>query len=680
MALPQPVHQPVHQPVQPDADLRYDLRLVETPDDLKHCVRWLREQEHLLLDSEATGKNPRSATPLLLQLGSEDTAWVINLTCFSDFQLVPLFNALSRVRLIIGHNLNYDYKLLRAHYPAVTFRAVYDTQIVEQLLTSGMFENKGLWMKGTALKVLAQRYLGRELDKEVRETFIDADPDDFHPTLEQCRYGADDVMVLPSIMDAQMARLEDEGMLDAARLRCRAVLPLAEVELRGMLIDQAAWREFIAGMEVERDQVKAELEELLTAHELRYRQQKYFEATQERTLWEETYARVQSAVRADWEANHQDEPWGKFKNAELARWREVHPRPPLPHLDLSNINLNSNQQVLRALQAMGLEIESTDKLTRQAAERSGKLTAEQQRVLAVYAQYNKLQKYISAFGENILERIDPETGRLHPTYNIGLTDTGRMSAENPNFQNFPRVNAIRHAFLADPGTVVITADFKGQELAISAALSGDALMKQDIIEGKDLYRLLAVDLFGISLDEVTAEQRQMCKSALLGISYGLSAVGMERNHGIDRALGEKILAQIRKRYKTMVDWSDQQANLALTRGYVTTASGARRYFTRKDLPRWKIENQGRNAPVQGTGAEIVYRTTYRLEKHLAPKGIVPVNYVHDEAVVLAPEVIAEEAAKLVKREMQQAFLDVLPFDRFGMRIDVDVHIDRYWTK
>lgn len=376
----------------------------------------------------------------------------------------------------------------------------------------------------------------------------------------------------------------------------------------------------------------------------------------------------------------------------MRAWRVSHPNPGVPRVEDGPINLNSPEQVKRAYKAMGLTLpterdaetgqlkETCDAKARETLLKSGNLSPVQTQVLELHSKYSKLSKLVGSFGENILARITKQ-GRLHTQYNIGLTETGRMSSENPNFQNFPRTNRLRHCFVADPGYVVITADFKSQELAIAAARSGDKQMAYELSQGLDLYKQLAVDAFRLkSVDDVDEKTRHKAKSALLGVSYGLTPVGMERIHGVPRKDGELLIRTIKKRYPVLFSYAEKNVAIGRERGYVTSALGAKRYFRNSRSQPWEIENQSKNHPIQGTAADVVYAMAHRLETNLVPLGILPVNFVHDEAVVLAPARMADRAKQLVVEQMQAAFNDVLPFEIYGVRCGVDCHIAPYWTK
>lgn len=278
--------------------------------------------------------------------------------------------------------------------------------------------------------------------------------------------------------------------------------------------------------------------------------------------------------------------------------------------------------------------------------------------------------------------IQPETGRLHGHFNIQLTATGRMSSEKPNFQNFPADPALRAAFVADPGCLVVTADFKSQELAISAALSGDPALRQAIHEERDLYKELAAVVYGVTVEDVTSEQRKHGKAALLGVTYGQTPTGLEHVHRIPRAEGNRLLATIQHTYPTFTAWSNGLVKQAQTQGWVQSATGSKRYFRDRSPNDWKVATEARNAPVQGTAADITYRLIARLHSTLAEResGAYLANAVHDEVVVVCPEAVATTIAELVEQEMQAAFEDVLPPAQYEVRCGVEVVVAPHWAK
>lgn len=657
---------------------------------MKEAIATLERAQRIAFDMEATDLSPFTAIPLLLQVAVEEdgktVAFVVVLPAFEpgDGQLAYFLKLLTNGRrLVIGHNLDYDYRLLKHHY-GVGPQRVYDTMLAEMLLTQGEYDEKHKWLSNLSLAHLHYAYLGTELSKEERKSFLTVVPDStWRPTAEQANYAAQDVLCLHEITRLQCRKLRQEDLFDAARLRFAALPPICDVELRGMLIDQRAWRIWLAEQQQRKQDAEVKLQALLTPYEWAYQKADYEQKQAEFDLWEQALEGRLREVRAQWEAAGLEvPPWGEYKVEQLRVWRETYPRPEKPKAPGPDfvINLRSTPQMRRAFEAMGFtDLQSTDAETRAKLLKRTDLTPEQREMLETYGEFTGAAHNLSSFGENILALVRPTTGRLHSNFNIGITETGRMSSERPNFQNFPHDARLRSAFVADPGCVVITADFKSQELAIVAALSGDRKMQGDLAAGRDLYKELASRVYGVPVTGVSSDQRRMCKSALLGINYGLTEVGLERNNQIPREEGRRIIAEIKALYPDMVKWSDHQVDQAMTERYVRTAAGAKRYFRDRMMPTWKIATEARNAPVQGTAADICYRVVDRLSKAL-PEGSYLANIVHDEMVVVCPEDEAERVELVVIREMQDGFNDVLPELEYGVRCGVDTHVAAHWKK
>ena len=654
-------------------------------------IKWLRQYTVLAIDFEATDKYPWTAIPLTLQIAVETDdgpfAVVVVLPAIPVHSLLQLFHEVAaKHHVVLAHNANYEYKLLKHHY-GVELTNMYDTMLGEQLLTAGDYDNKTDWLRHLGLAYLSYEYLGVAMDKTERKTFIGLVPDEhWRPTPEQASYAAKDVLVLHKIAQAQWEKLRAEGMMRAMRLRMDAIGPIADMELKGLLVDQKQWRDFLTEQENLATETEAELRILLNPYEQSWRKQQDEEHQQAKAIWEQDRQNFEALLKHQWEDWGEQEPdtqptWKDFKTEGMRSWRSKHPNPGTSKYDPTEfINLSSHVQVKRAFAALGLEADSTDALARQRLLRRADLTDEQRHVLEVYARHTKLTKLLTSFGETLLSRIRPDTGRLHAEYTIHLTETGRMAGQNPNMQNIPRESKLRSAFVADPGCLTITADFKSQELAVSAALSADAQMRADIMAGRDLYKELAVQVFSLPhADEVTKDQRQMCKNAMLGITYGLSAGGMSSRYFIERKLAEKLLKQVRDRYPEFVRWSDSLVDQARKEGFVSTAAGSKRFFRDVENLGWKLSTEPRNAPVQGTAADIVYRVAARLKAAL-PSDTYLANIVHDEAVVISPAHKAKDMEHVVIREMCQAFDDILPFSQYGIRVGVDTHISKGWSK
>lgn len=668
-----------------DITPKTEVRLVTTRAHLDETLAFIQSLDVVGLDCEADGKDPLSAVPLLLQVGNAARVDVIPFGFFSERELAALYAVLPE-KTVVGQNIGYDYKLLRSHYAVSQWTGVYDTLLCEALLTQGDYESKTDWLPAISLKALAAKYLGLDLDKTVRASFIGAstlpgfDPRTWLPDQSQTRYAALDVVVSVQVAERQYEALEAENLLRAAQTRLAALVPFAEVELRGMRIDTPAWRAFLEIIQREAEATEEELITLLDRHEQQRRLTVYRHEAAVLEQWERDYAAFEGGLRLAWEHDTgvSRPAWGVFKRQETTLWRSTHPRPKKPSYDPTPINLGSPKQVLSAYLALGLAVTKTDKKTREKLLLE-KLSDEQRRLVETHQEWSALNRILVGFGENILAKINPSTGRLHTTFNIGLTETGRASSANPNFQNMPRRNELRNCFIADPGYVIVTADFKSQELVIAAGMSGDAAMKAALLAGRDLYKELAVRVFGCAYADVTKDQRQMCKSGLLGVCYGLTAIGMERIHRIQPTIGEQIIAEIKRAYPTFFKFAARNSKMAVEKRYVTTVLGAKRYFRDLSTPQWKIENEGRNAVIQGTAAEVIYTVSRRMQT-LTADDIHPLNYVHDEVVSAVPEACAELARDRIVQEMQAAFWEVMPFAEYGVICEVETQIAPHWTK
>lgn len=659
---------------------------VDTPAGLNACLESLQALDPnalVALDSEATGLEPWTAMPLLLQLAlptesiqageSEDfgegvTTFVVVLPAFTAAELTPLFAMLGK-QTLLGHHLDYDLRLLGHHYQLVSER-VFDTMIGEAMLTAGIFDRRDQWLKHLSLARLAERYLNLALEKETRDTFTTVDADTvsaWHPTLAQVTYAARDVQVLHAIHQRQMERLQAGGLVTATALRMAALPPIVSMELRGVPVDTDAWRAWLSQQEGTKQDAEATLQAALSPYERAYQDAEYTRAHD---------------LRATWERDDEAQP-----PQTRAAWRAVHPAPKNPSKskiapsDVS-INLQSSAQLRRALEGLGLKLPSINKETLERVVNDPRLNDRQREIVAALQRYRVAQHTLASFGESILALIRPETGRLHSHFNIQAAETGRMSSERPSFQNLPADPALRAAFVGDPGCLVVTADYKSEELAVAAALSDDPTLRQAICEGRDLYRELAATVNSVPVEDVTSQQRKHGKAALLGISYGQTAAGLERVHHIPQVEGEQLLAAIRRAYPVLCRWSDAQVTHARSRGWAQSATGAKRYFRDPEMPEWKRATEARNAPVQGTAADITYRLIARLHHALAEQGneAYLANVVHDEVVVVCPEAQSAAFATLVKQEMQAAFEDVLPEAQYGVHCGVEVAVAPHWAK
>ena len=287
----------------------------------------------------------------------------------------------------------------------------------------------------------------------------------------------------------------------------------------------------------------------------------------------------------------------------------------------------------------------------------------------VLVEHRGLSKLKSTYTDKLPQMVNPQTGRVHTSYHQAVTATGRLSSSDPNLQNIPIRNEegrrIRQAFIAREGFTVVAADYSQIELRIMAHLSQDQGLINAFTQGKDIHRSTAAEIFGVSLDEVTSEQRRNAKAINFGLIYGMSAFGLSRQLGIGRADAQNYMDLYFKRYPGVQTFMHDIREKAKAQGYVETLLGRRLYLpdinSSNGMRRKAAERVAINAPMQGTAADIIKRAMIQLDQKLQnDPDIAMIMQVHDELVF---EVLSEKVAfysELIKTQMESAADLVVP--------------------
>lgn len=287
----------------------------------------------------------------------------------------------------------------------------------------------------------------------------------------------------------------------------------------------------------------------------------------------------------------------------------------------------------------------------------------------VLVEHRGLSKLKSTYTDKLPQMVNPQTGRVHTSYHQAVTATGRLSSSDPNLQNIPIRNEegrrIRQAFIAREGFTVVAADYSQIELRIMAHLSQDQGLINAFTQGKDIHRSTAAEIFGVSLDDVTSEQRRNAKAINFGLIYGMSAFGLSRQLGIGRADAQNYMDLYFKRYPGVQTFMHDIREKAKAQGYVETLFGRRLYLpdinSSNGMRRKAAERVAINAPMQGTAADIIKRAMIQLDQKLQnDPNIAMIMQVHDELVFEVRSEKVEFYSELIKTQMESAADLVVP--------------------
>ena len=434
----------------------------------------------------------------------------------------------------------------------------------------------------------------------------------------QLEYAARDAAILLPLRERLIERLKSDSLVKCAQLEFECVMTVADIELAGFFMHKERWLEQLSVVEKRRAELAEQLQAVLA------------------------------------EESSQGSLFGGHERED--------------------INLDSHQQLTQALNRLGIPVpEST---------RNWKLQplAAQYPVIETLLEYRTVQKALTSYGQNMIELINPVTKRLHADFRQIGAPTGRFSCTNPNIQQVPHAVEYRRCFSGHPaGRKLIIADYSQIELRILAEFSGDQGFIEAFNSGADLHRVTAAQVFNISLDQVSKEQRDFAKRLNFGVVYGIGAQRFALMTGLTVPEAENVLRRYFATYRQLDNYLREAANSAVRERQARTGSGRLVHFRYDENDRQQIsmtQRNGKNTPIQGTSADILKRALRLLNEELRGTSARIVNIIHDEIVVETDADEAEAIAIKVERIMCAAgeeYLKTVP-------VKVETEIAEEWVK
>lgn len=298
-------------------------------------------------------------------------------------------------------------------------------------------------------------------------------------------------------------------------------------------------------------------------------------------------------------------------------------------------------------------------------------------------EWRHLSKLKSTYTEALQEAINPATGRVHTSFSMALTNTGRLSSSDPNLQNIPirteEGRLIRTAFVAEEGHLLISADYSQIELRLVAEMAGIEVLKQAFRSGEDIHALTASQVFGIPLDQMTPDIRRKAKAINFGIIYGISGFGLAKQLDCSPSEASAYIKQYLGRFPELSAFMDLTKAEARDNGFVRTLYGRKCMIAgihdKNAARRNFAERQAINAPLQGTAADLIKMAMIRVNKMIEDENL-PVRLllqVHDELVLEGPENEAENLAKKIKAAMESVA-------RFSIPLVADAKCGKNWSQ
>jgi len=628
--------------------LNYVQSLKEGTNDIKNLISALSSGKvmRIGLDTETTSLDPLSCELLLVQIKIDDGLYVLNRGGLGKKFLTNLLNLINEHNIeCIGHNIKFDYKVLR-HDTDVKLKKIYDTMVCESVLTAGIGE------KLTSLKTLIMKYCNVEISKSERLEFIDMHQDSTF-TEQQINYSATDVLYLDDIYQKQILLGKEANLTKVINLEMDDLPVVADMEYQGIPLDVDHWKK-----------LSDESERKAKIH------------------GEETKALIIESIKTSKYKNALEFADAlcipvKSKKARSALESITDPSMALQWIK-DNFNEDSPKQLTTALNLAGVKTTSTN------AKVLNKLSKNP--IIDALLEYREFQKQVSTYGYNIIDLINPVTGRIHTEYFPVGTVTGRFSSSGPNLQNMPVHGGYREGFVSRPGFSFLAVDYSQQEFRLVGAISREPRIIEAYVLGKDMHTATAANRFRKSLDDVTKDERNIGKTINFAVIYGTTEYGLKRNFNISLEEAVEMLKEFYDGYPVLTAFKKAAEDKIVELGYSVTPLGRRRYFKPKPVfgTPYEIEHyysqmkrEGFNLIFQGGGADVTKIALHRLgtENPFGEKYL-PLLQVHDEIVAEVHDSILDQAFEFMTKTMRSAFQPFLG----EIPAVVDGKFSKRWTK
>lgn len=646
-----------------------DLNYVYIDQDYKakEVLEYLSTFSRLGYDVETTGLKVVDGQDklLLMQLATEEKAYLFDPRKMDGNLLRPVLEDPNILK--IGHNLKFDYQATRREL-GIQLDGMFDTQLAYRLLTSGLIDDhrggfvpmgekhkKQFPYKGLAF--LAKKFLGINMDKSVRTSFINHQ---YHKefTHKQLQYAADDVLYLHPLVDILSEMLQEEGLIDTALLEFEFIRPCSEMEINGVTIDQEHWRRIIQDAKNQSDVIRGEIAAILEPFQ------------DQNTLFGAT-----------------------------------------------TVNISSKDQILDAFEKLGHHLENTEEKTLKMVDHPlASLLLQWRSYDKLVSTYGEPVLEKISRQDNRLHATFHQLGTTTGRLSSDKPNLQNMPQDRED--EFVKVS-FRECFEALPGNKMLTADYSQCELRILAEVSQDRRFIEIFEGGGDLHIITAQQVFGFTDSELAIymevkkkdhpsvnlldlysesdvsmyhkvyDFRNKTKTINFGIAYGLSAWSLAERFKIPQEEAEGILDDYFNTYSGIKRWLDRNGHESIALRHSKTIIGRKRYYTlaspddEQSFRRSKnaTRRAGNNAVIQGTNADITKEALNNLQRVYDDiEGAKLLFTVHDEIVSEVPEDRAEEIAEIKAEVMRQAFHRFVRTVPVGTNDKVGVTIADHWNK
>ena len=622
------------------------IHYIDTFSKVKEFIAKIKEAKSIDLDTETTGLDPYTCKVLLVQIGIDNDVYVLNRGKLGKEFLTQLVELINQNNITcVGHNIKFDIKVLKVD-TGILIKNVYDTMTAESVLTAGIGE------KLYSLAKLVKKYCDVDLNKDTRLEFLGMDWDSSF-TEQQINYAGTDILYLSKIKSKQIERAQFERLIFTLDLEMTLLPVVAKMELQGITLDIPHWNKLINDSQDNLNRLGIKMRELI------------FSAVD-----------VKSFTNAYEFARALDVP---VKTIKLKKILESIVDPALVMKWINDtFNIGSHKQLLTALRLAGVDTPDTNEKTLE------KLPSNP--IVDCILEYRDYEKRLSTYGQNIIDLINPITGRIHTEYFQVGTATGRFSSKNPNLQNIPTHNGYREGFVSRPGYSFIAMDYSQQEYRLAGAISKEPVIRDAYLNGADMHIATAALKFKKDFKDITKDERKFGKTMNFAIIYGTTIYGLARNFSIPKTEAQTLLDEYWNGYKRLFALKNGIEDMIVKNGYSVTPLGRKRYF--KPVPAFgtpyeiekvvsQMKREGFNMVIQGGGADVTKLAMINIDKN-NPFGdkFCLLLQVHDEVVAEVHDSILKEAEDFMRYEMIAAFQPLLG----DIPAMTDSKISKRWTK
>jgi DNA polymerase-1 len=371
--------------------------------------------------------------------------------------------------------------------------------------------------------------------------------------------------------------------------------------------------------------------------------------------------------------------------AEVLRKQIIEVEGEIIQMAGENFNVSSPKQ-LGVILFEKLKIDPNAKMTKtkqySTAEETLEKLSEKHPIIARILEFRGLKKLLSTYVEALPLLINPNTKKLHTSYNQAIAATGRLSSTNPNLQNIPirdeNGRELRKAFIpSDDQHTFLSADYSQIELRIMAALSKDEQMMEAFRNNQDIHSITASKIYKIPLEEVTSDMRRKAKTANFGIIYGISAFGLSARLNIPRTEAKELIDGYFENFPDIKKYMDLSIENARNKGFVETIMGRKRYLvdinSANAVVRGMAERNAINAPIQGSAADVIKIAMINIWREISKQNLKSkmILQVHDELNFDVWKTELEQVKSIVKNEMEHAV-------NIGVPLTVEMNAGDNW--